>query len=478
MTNTQPNIIFILSDQHRAQAMGHLGDENLNTPTMDRMANKGVSFARAYANCPVCTPSRGTIFSGRHAHCGPVSTFTETFKASFPSTAHCLRQAGYHTAYYGKWHCGMVTDQRPPDVRANPENYAINPIRTPERHRAGFQDWFASESGGMLWKPAYYRGREVNPTQFEGYDTDVLFTEAIKYIQDYDRNEPLYMVVSPLAPHFPLDADEKWKHFDPKELKVRNNFRGNELVSDNEMKKLLALYYAMIENLDWNIGRLVETIETTSGFENTLIIYVSDHGDFLGSHGKGTTKIHPHEESTRVPVLFYWPGVIPETGTVNDLFSLVDLQSTILGLVGSEKPSYDQGVNFSSLLKGQDFESPDRVLLEMTGAPHHSISYIDWRGIVTREWKYAMYETKEELLLNLSDDPFETENLAESNPEKTAEMRQMLLEELRKNREPFFDVIVEQGIAPDHPDIDVSLDPDFHGTLNWFYPSSKDTCIK
>ena len=245
------------------------------------------------------------------------------------------------------------------------------------------------------------------------------------------------------------------------------------MISDDKMREFLALYYAMIENLDWNIGRLVEALETTEGFENTLVIYVSDHGDFLGSHGKGTTKIHPHEESTRIPAIFYWPENIPETGTVDALFSLVDLQATVLGLISREQPSYDQGVDFSPLIMGRDFASPEKVLLEMTGCPHHSINYVDWRGIVTRNWKYAMYETKEELLLNLADDPYETINLVESDPEKTAEMRQILLEELKKTREPFFDVIVEQGIAPDYPDIDVSLDPDFHGPLNWFYPNQQ-----
>ena len=88
------------------------------------------------------------------------------------------------------------------------------------------------------------------------------------------------MVMSPLAPHFPMDADEKWKRFDPEQLKVRKNFRGNIMESEEVTRERLANYYAMIENLDWNIGRLVEAVENTEGFENTMIIYISDHGDF------------------------------------------------------------------------------------------------------------------------------------------------------------------------------------------------------
>ena len=113
----QPHVIYILSDEHYGGAMGHMGDANVRTPNMNRMAAEGISFERAYANCPVCTPSRGTIFSGRHAHAGPVQFFFDVFKASAPSTATALRAAGYHTAYFGKWHCGVVHDQEPALVR-------------------------------------------------------------------------------------------------------------------------------------------------------------------------------------------------------------------------------------------------------------------------------------------------------------------------------------------------------------------------
>ena len=133
----QPHVIYILSDEHFGGAMSHMGDPNVDTPNMDRLAAEGVSFDRAYANCPICTPSRGTIFSGRHAHSGPVQYFFDVFKAGAPSTATELRAAGYHTAYFGKWHCGVVHDQEPPAVRAERDEYTRWPHRTPEYHRAG-----------------------------------------------------------------------------------------------------------------------------------------------------------------------------------------------------------------------------------------------------------------------------------------------------------------------------------------------------
>ena len=142
ISSARPNVIYVLSDEHFGGAMAHAGDPNLNTPNLDRLAREGVSFRRAYANCPICTPSRGTIFSGRHAHAGPVPGFFDAWKIGFPSTATLLRDlAGYHSAYFGKWHCGIVQDQLSPRVREERQRFAGNPQRTPEHRRAGFVDW-------------------------------------------------------------------------------------------------------------------------------------------------------------------------------------------------------------------------------------------------------------------------------------------------------------------------------------------------
>src|SRR5688572_10616957 len=145
MPTRPPHILYILSDEHRGQAMTHAGDPNLRTPNMDRLAREGSSFKRAYANCPICTPSRGTIFSGRHAHAGPVSGFFDVYKPAAPSTATVLREAGYRTAYFGKWHCGIVWDQAPRSAEKHWGRYSIEgqPHRTPEHLRGGFEDWFA-----------------------------------------------------------------------------------------------------------------------------------------------------------------------------------------------------------------------------------------------------------------------------------------------------------------------------------------------
>jgi arylsulfatase A-like enzyme len=439
--NRPPHIILILSDEHRGQAMGHMGDRNLRTPEMDRLAAEGASFKRAYANCPICTPSRGTIFSGRHAHAGPIRGFFESYQAGAPSLATELRAAGYHTAYFGKWHGSQVHSEVPPAVRENPKAWGGVPWRTPEHLRGGFQDWFAFEINNKPFDGFYYHGSEINPRRMKGFQTDWLTDMAIEYLRNYDGKKPLFLVLSAEPPHFPLDAPDRFKRFDTSALELRPNFTDTPA-----NRSELALYYAMIENLDWNIGRLRHELTALSGFDHLITSYVSDHGEYLGSHGRSQRKEHPHEESIRIPAIFNFPGIIPTQGGVDGLFSLVDLAPTLLGLAGLHAPSWMQGRDFSPHLLGKPMDLPNEVLLEMTGAPRWNLDFCDWRGFVDNKTKYAFYETGFELLFDLEHDPYEMKNLALDNPAICQPQRERLLHMLRETREPFFDVIIEHGV--------------------------------
>jgi len=449
---TDPHIIYILSDEHCGTAMSHAGDQNVSTPNMDQLASEGVSFRNAYANCPICTPSRGTIFSGRYAHAGPVQFFFDVYKATSPSTATILRTAGYHTAYFGKWHCGVVQDQEPDEVRQNRQDYTRWPMRTPEYHRGGFQDWFGFEVNNAPFEGFYYHQNEVNPRKINGYQTDVLTDMAIRYLNEYSHQKPLFLVLSVEPPHFPLGVPDQFMRFDPSELKTQPNFSDTP-----EMREKLATYYAMIENLDWNIGRLSDALSRNTQFtDNTLTVYFSDHGDFMGNHGLFERKENPHQESVRVPAIFHWPNQIPAQGMRNELFSLVDMLPTTLGLLGMDMPSYLQGKDFSSALLNKPFVEPNHVLLEMCGNPRWNLDFLDWRGLVTNKWKYAYYETGHELLFDLEEDPYEQTNLVDSQTEIRNQLRQQLLRTLAETREPYFDVLIEHGVRLETPVINVS----------------------
>ncbi len=437
-----PHILLILSDEHRGQAMGHAGDPNLRTPAMDRLAGEGASFRRAYANCPICTPSRGTIFTGRHAHAGPIRGFFESFQAGAPTLATELRKAGYHTAYFGKWHGSQVYAEVPASVRADPLAWGGLPNRTPEHLRGGFQDWFAFELNNKPFDGYYYHQDELEPRTMKGFQTDWLTDLAINYWRSHDPARPLFMVLSVEPPHFPLDAPERFQRFDPSRLAVRPNFDDTP-----EHRRDLALYYAMIENLDWNIGRLRDALGELTGHGNLVTAYISDHGEYAGSHARSRRKEHPHEESVRIPALFHAPGVIPPQGGLDGLFSLVDLAPTLLGLAGQPVPAWMQGRDFTPHLCGAPMSLPREVLLEMTGSPRWDLDFSDWRGFVDETTKYAFYETGVEMLFDLQNDPYELDNLAARKPDACRPHRERLLRLLWQTREPYFDVLIEHGIA-------------------------------
>ena len=382
--------------------------------------------------------------------------FFDVYKPAAPSTATELRKAGYHTAYFGKWHCGIVRDQVPASVREDTtgrfEGGSRN--RTPECHRAGFQDWYGFENLNQHFNSSIYENENRDPTPLEGYETDALTDMAIEYIRRYEGDEPLFLVLSVTPPHFPLIAPEEWKRFDPAALEVRDNFEDTP-----EMRQHLADYYAMIENLDWNIGRLMEGVQGTSGFADTLSVYFADHGDYMGSHGVFNTKEHPHEESVRIPAIFHWPGQIPAQGKIGGLFSLVDLMATTLGLVGAEVPVWNQGTDFAPGLRDEAFTPPGDVFLEMVGSPRWNLGMPDWRGLVSERWKYAFIENGVELLYDLEADPFELHNLAEEDPRTRGELRGRLLALLRETRDPYWDVLIEHGIESDGPTVDACERP-------------------
>jgi arylsulfatase A-like enzyme len=452
--NSRPHIIYILSDEHSAFATGYMGDPNLRTPHMDRLAQEGVAFERTCANTPICTPSRGTIFSGRHAHAGPVQHFFDVYKASAPSTATYVRDVGYHTAYFGKWHMGVVRDQMSPAVRQNPNAYPeINYFRrTPEYHRGGFQDWFAFELNDAHFNFSYYEQQAVDPVQREGYQPDLLTDMALEYLAAYDNEAPLFLVLSVEPPHFPLEAPASFSRFDPATLQTRPNFADSPA-----MRQSLATYYAMVENLDWNIGRMRQTLSNLSPFErNTLLVYFADHGEFMGSHGVIERKEYPHEESVRISAIFHWPGQIPAQGLRDDMFSLVDMLPTTLGLAGLPIPSYVQGRDFSTACRGQPFSGPSQILLEMSNNPRWSLEFLDWRAIVTERWKYAFFEAVHELLFDLPQDAYEMENLVDREAHMRDRMRAALLRLLQETGEPYFHILMQHGVQPQHPVINVS----------------------
>jgi arylsulfatase A-like enzyme len=412
--DTKPNVIWIFSDQQRLQSLGWMGDPNLSTPNLDRMAQTGLCSTAAVSGYPLCCPYRGALLSGRYPHL-TVPGHEYPLPPEQRTIAHVFKEAGYHTSYTGKWHLGGFKEK---DGRA-----AFHII--PPEMRGGFDSWTGYENNNSQWDCWVHGGEGAGAFHYRlpGYETDALTDLFIDQLSRYGRTkqpggaQPFFAVLSVQPPHNPYVAPETWmKAHTPGQVQLRPNVPNIPRVRERARREL-AGYYAQIENLDWNIGRILKALDEYDLSEDTHIIFFSDHGDMHGSHGQ-FLKTSPWEESVRVPFMIYGRETVysQHTGSLPLLVNHVDIAPTTLGLCGITKPAWMQGADYSSYrLHGEPPASePDSAYLQVVVPTGHPDS-IDrpWRGLVTRDgWKYVALAGQPWLLYNLNEDPYEQANLA------------------------------------------------------------------
>lgn len=413
--NQKPNIIWIFGDQHRAQAQGHMGDPNLSTPNLDRLCEEGVTFTNAVAGCPWCTPFRAAMLTSRYVHDSCPQT-PSRLDPALPTISQPFNEAGYDTAYFGKWHLdgGSNGETR--------ENVRI----IPRERRGGFKTWIGYENNNNQYFTYVHGHRgdaEVQSSKVPGYETDGLSDMLIDYIDERNNDEqPFFAVLSVQPPHTPYTApaDFAARHR-VGEVKLRPNVPDIPRITERARRDL-AGYYAMIENLDWNVGRIINKLHETGQIDNTHILFFSDHGDMHGSHGRWQ-KSTPWEESIRIP--FIMSGMRPHTRhtgmfRTNAPLNHVDIAPTSLGLCGIDVPEWMMGYDYShyrnpdSTKRPPETDEPDSAYLQhCVRKMHAGCCDRTWRGIVTRDgWKYVVSEGFPYLMFNLNEDPYEMDNVA------------------------------------------------------------------
>ena len=412
--STQPNILWIFGDQHRAQALGASGDPNLHTPHLDRLAVEGMSFTAAVGGCPLCCPYRGSLLSGRYPH-EAVPGHEFQLAPERPTIAHALRDHGYHTAYFGKWHVDGFHER---------DGRAAMHIIPPER-RGGFHQWLGYENNNSQWDSWVHGGQGESAVHYRlpGYETDALTDLVLDHLRDRARElaegdgKPFFTVLSVQPPHDPYVAPAEWmQRHSPPTVHLRPNVPDVPWVID-QARREIAGYSAMVENLDWNVGRIRTALDELGLAHNTWIVFFSDHGDMLGSHGQ-FRKTSPWEEACRVP--FIIGGCLPRYGgrygRVPVPINHVDVAPTTLGLCGIDAPDGMVGTDYSGyrIPSRAVKDEPDSAFLQLVVPTCHGDSPDrPWRAIVTRDgWKYAVLEHQPWLLFNLNDDPYEQANMA------------------------------------------------------------------
>lgn len=416
--NRQPNVLWILCDQLRAQAFSYRGDPNIHTPNIDNLAREGMRFNCAIAGTPWCTPFRGALLTGQYPHQVGTPKTPSPLDPKYPTLAEPFKAAGYHTAWVGKWH--LYGSNRDPVI--------------PETHRGGFDYWLGYENNNKQNDTWVHGSGQDMPRRLPGYETDCLTDLLLEHLREHveadaaEAAQPFFACLSVQPPHSPYVPPTNPPYADAGPSPADIVFRANVPPVDWVREKAaidLAGYYGMIRNIDWNLGRIRGALKEMGVDRETYIVFFSDHGDMLGSHAQWE-KSSPWEESIRIPFIIGRTGGVSfmPSGRCDAPLNHVDIAPTTLGLCGIDRPADMVGHDYSDhcrhehdplFRKKPDVKAePDSAYLQQLVRKFHPHSVNkEWRGVAMRDgWKYVCTPGNDWLLHNTRDDPYELANLA------------------------------------------------------------------
>lgn len=399
MSTERPNVLILLTDQWRAQATGYAGDPNAVTPHLDQLASESLNFTNAVSGTPVCTPYRATLITGQRPLTNGVFMNDVRLDTTALTMAEIFSEEDYHTGYIGKWHL---------DGNGRLQNVPPGP------RRQGFEFWKANECTHNYNHSVYYDNEDPNKKIWEHYDTFEQTDAALDYIKGQKEEEsPFLMVVSYGTPHAPYHTapEEYRKRFDPDKIVLREN------VPEHMREKArtdLAGYYAHIAAIDDMIGKITKELKAMGQWDNTLILFTSDHGDMIGSQG-AYKKQQPYEESIGVPMLMKLPsskGVGP--GVNRTVINSEDILPTLLGLCAIDIPNSIEGRDYSVLIENnkEDLESAALIrCIQPFGQWNRKKGGREFRGLRTTRYTYARDLNGPWILYDNEKDPYQMTNV-------------------------------------------------------------------
>jgi arylsulfatase A-like enzyme len=437
----RPNILHIMSDQQQWATIA--GRSQCNTPNLNRLAHSGMLFERSYTPSAVCCPARAMLLSGAfHWHNGvynQVHSAPSVHRDMFPDVtlySQRLRDAGYRLGYVGKWHASWLrgplefgfqevadlTSYR--DAARDSANARVKLARPPAPLRRTVirnMQWPGSEPFPM-W--GYNEGPEESTPEHRRTDC------AIQLMQSLSAGaQPWHLEVHYIEPHDPYFPLKKYlDRYDPRSIPVprsfADDFRGKPglhrreseswgKITEDDVRQSRAHYYALTEQLDAQIGRLLDALDRTGQAENTMVVFTSDHGDMAGAHRMWLKGWMPYEESYRVPLMVRWPGHIAPGSRSARLVQTHDLAHTYVAAAGAKPLPYQDGRALQPLFEnGARRDWPDEILCAYYGG---EFLYTQ-RMVVTDRYKYVFNGFDQDELYDLADDPGELRNGIE-NPQ-------------------------------------------------------------
>ena len=427
----QKNVLWFVTDQQRSHTLSINGCPDTFTPNLDNLAKAGINITSAISGTPLCCPFRGSLLTGLYPHkCVPGHEYQ--LNPELPTIASVFGENGYHTFYLGKWHL---------DGAKEPEKRAGTHI-VPRHRRGGFTSWMGYENNNAQYD-CYIHGHkddtEVDLFRLPGYETDCLTDIMIDYLQEKAKGDkPFFAVLSVQPPHDPYVAPPEFQgRHRPGDITFRPNVPDIQSVRETAAVEL-AGYHAMVENIDYNVGRVVEALKQTGLMDDTHLLYFSDHGDMHGSHGQ-FRKTTPYQEAVSIPFIISgenrggWAAGRAVGNRSDILMNHVDIAPTTLGLCSISVPDWMEGTDYSAVRyrNSNPAQYPESAYLQSVIPTNHQDSINKpWRGVITSDgYKLVCFERMDWLLFDLNNDPYEQMNLAHNS--KYSPLRERLLKELR-----------------------------------------------
>jgi N-acetylglucosamine-6-sulfatase len=455
-TADQPNIVFILTDDHRYDALGFLGHPFLETPHLDQITREGAFVKNAFVTTSLCSPSRASILTGLYAHNHQVVDNYNPISSDLKIFPQYLQQVGYETAFIGKWHMGDTDEPRP-----------------------GFDYWLSFKGQGTYWPDGRGTSRKVpqnNYTGFningkkvpqKGYITDELTDYALAWLQERPTDKPFMLYVSHKAVHSDfVAANRHLGRYKDEELpkpvtyenseatygdkpmwlkNQRNSRHGVDYAYNLEDFNLDNYYQRYTESLlavDENVGRIMDYLHENKLKENTIFIYMGDNGFHFGEQGL-IDKRTAYEASIRVPLLMMYPKIIEPGSMIEEMVANIDIAPTLLDIADAEIPPSMDGRSFLPFLKGADTSGLESLLYEYYWENNYPYTPTTF-ALRTDDYKYIHYYGIWDIdeLYDIKNDPQETTNLIHDTEYQTVvqDLKKRLAQKIQEtggNQIPF-----------------------------------------
>ena len=405
-----------MGDEWRAQAFGYAGDPNAHTPTIDRFAAENMNFVNAVAGCSVCGPARASLLTGQYPLTNGVYINDVPLETNRPTLAEVLADEGYRTGYIGKWHLHGSPDGR----------YGRRDAYIPGDRRFGFDYWKVAEVSHNYNRSFYYEGDDPSKKYWDGYDAIAQSEDARQFIEEHARSDdPFFLVVSWGAPHFPLHtAPERYREaYRDRGISLRPNVpEDHRSIAENDLRG----YYAHIAALDDCFARILDAVDESGAADDTIVVFTSDHGDMMESHGL-KYKLYPWDESVCVPMIIRSPRTVGWQGMKTAApINSPDVMPTLLGLCGIPVPSGIQGTDYSSVRQGGLPEAAPRSALLSLPVPITSArtyGFAEYRGVRTNRYTYVRSISGPWLLYDNQHDPYQRRNLLDAAEHRETQAR-------------------------------------------------------